>query len=473
MMLCVKFRFMALPFLVLLLQLQGILAEVDQTGTGGGAWPFKFLYPLVSMRVTMLQQTLHWALDGTVVDRGLNQLYNVRNVPDPEHPYVVNPNFDTLYTSAWLDLEKEPVVLSVPAVPAKRFYMFQMMDLWSNVFGSIGSRTNGGKAIDVAICGPGFQGQLPEGVQRYNSMTREVWLLGRTQILEGEGGDLSSVWATQNSYKLYLLSEFGKKPRPIIPKQQFKAKSPAVIVNDMSAEEFFVNASEIMVRGNMLSPKDPKAVHQLLSHGIVPGRSLEWSKLSLSKKLALEAAKKFGMATIKSATAYRAKFVDSWIGFDGNVGNYSTDYDLRAIIAHRGLGANVQEDCIYRVHKSPMFQLSSNYSITFSSKLGTPPVKAFWSLTASDGESYLVRNQLNRYMLGSESDLYKASDGSITIYIQAKAPESPEKLKNWLPIPAGSWSITARMYWPKDAILDEDWTLPKVVADTRALQYWV
>jgi len=91
-------------------------------------------------------------------------------------------------------------------------------------------------------------------------------------------------------------------------------------------------------------------------------------------------------------------------------------------------------------------------------------VNAFWSVTVYNSAGYLIANDLNRYHLGSESTLSKASDGSITLYLQADEPTDAATKQNWLPIPAdGEFSLAARMYWPTDAILEDEWVMPSVV----------
>lgn len=121
---------------------------------------------------------------------------HVRSFPDPSFKDVVSPNVDTLYSIAWLDLAQEPLVLSVPDArdfsralgvtsntsgeTAPRYYLLQMLDAWTNVFDAPGLRTRGPEARKFLLSGPGWQGVVPEGLERIAAPTNMVWITGRT-----------------------------------------------------------------------------------------------------------------------------------------------------------------------------------------------------------------------------------------------------------------------------------------------------
>jgi len=92
---------------------------------------------------------------------------------------------------------------------------------------------------------------------------------------------------------------------------------------------------------------------------------------------------------------------------------------------------------------------------------GLPPNDAFWSLTMTDLKSYMVNNSINRYNVGSLSNLVPNADGSIDIYIQNAPPSGNES--NWLPAPSGDFKLWLRAYLPGPAILNGEYQVPPVV----------
>ena len=171
---------------------------------------YVFGYPLVLMDVTKAVSTAVPKPEGTKAP--INQFAHVRAFPDATYTDIVSPNADTLYSLAWLDLAKEPMVLSVPEM-GKRFYLMQIMDDWTNVFADPGTRTTGGGNGNFAIVGPQWTGKLPEGVKELRSPTNTVWIVGRTQT-NGKD-DYPAVRAIQDQFKLTPLAPgAGTTPRP-------------------------------------------------------------------------------------------------------------------------------------------------------------------------------------------------------------------------------------------------------------------
>ncbi|MCX5581665.1 DUF1254 domain-containing protein [Kaistia terrae] len=170
---------------------------------------YLYAYPIVSMDVTMRQATN--VPDGKTINMRapVNQFAHARAYPNADEKDVVRFNFDTLYSFAWLDLAPEPIVVSVPDTQG-RYYLLPMLDMWTDVFSVIGSRTTGTKAGDYAIVAPGWTGTLPDGMARIVAPTSMIWILGRTKT-DGPA-DYANVHKVQDGYRLTPLTQWGKEP---------------------------------------------------------------------------------------------------------------------------------------------------------------------------------------------------------------------------------------------------------------------
>ena len=124
---------------------------------------------------------------------------------------------------------------------------------------------------------------------------------------------------------------------------------------------------------------------------------------------------------------------------------------------------NVAEEAMYwtTTIDSKKKTLNGRYEYILHFPAGQlPPNDAFWSLTITDTQGYMVSNPVDRHSLGDRSGLVANSDGSIDIYIQSAAPELHEP--NWLPAPVGNFKLTLRAYLPGPAILNGAYQVPAV-----------
>jgi hypothetical protein len=411
---------------------------------------YAFGYPLVLMDVT--RQMMTAVPKAGALKAPVNQFIHVREFPDPTFTDVVSPNADTLYSTAWLDLTKEPIILSVPDV-GKRYYLMEMLDAWTNVFAAPGTRTTGNGRGDFAIVGPQWKGTLPAGVKEIKSPTNMVWLLGRTQTNGKE--DYAAVRAIQDQYKLTPLSAWGKdyKPPDNAPVAAgIDVKTPPVEqVAKMDAATFYARLNTLM-KDNPPANADASAVNSIAAIGVAPGTTFDLKSLdpAVAKSVA-EARKPHG------------KKVNGWDVMT-NLGRYGTDYLFRSVVAIVGLGANLPEDAIYpRATEDTDGQplTGANSYVVHFPKGQLPPVNAFWSLTMYNSKQFFVQNPINRYAIGDRDKLKFNDDGSLTITIQHESP-GKEKESNWLPAPADQFNMFMRLYWPKKEIEDGAWKMPGV-----------
>ncbi len=402
----------------------------------------------------------------------INQFGQKRSFPDDTFTTVVSPNADTLYSFSFLDLAKEPMVLSVPEM-GNRYYLMEMLDAWTNVFASPGTRTTGSAKADFAIVGPQWTGTLPAGVQEIKSPTNLVWIIGRTQT--NGPADYSAVHAIQDQYKLTPLSSWGRAYTPpdnVPVTTSVDMKTPPVEQTfKMDAATFFGRLNALM-KYNPPRPTDEEAVKRFASIGIGPGKAFDLKSLDPAVARGVEASIRDAQAQIVAeAKKPHGKTINGWEFMD-NLGNYGTDYLWRAVVALVGLGANLPEDAVYpRATKDAdgqPFNGANRYEIRFA-KGQLPPVSAFWSITMYNSQQFFEKNPINRYAIGDRDKLNFNSDGSLSLYLQNESP-GKDRESNWLPAPKDSFNLFMRLYWPKKEILAREWQPPKVVrqaAETR------
>src|SRR5258708_36666525 len=110
----------------------------------------------------------------------MNALFNEPTLPTADMRQVVRPNFDTLYSFGFLDLTKEPMVVSVPDTGG-RYYLLPMLDMWSDVFASPGWRTTGTQAANFLVTPRGWSGAVPSVLTQIEAPTPYVRIIGPTK----------------------------------------------------------------------------------------------------------------------------------------------------------------------------------------------------------------------------------------------------------------------------------------------------
>ena len=320
-----------------------------------GVDAYVYFYSLVTMDVTRKQFTN--LEPGKMPGRGpMNMFNNVPTYPPADDRGVVRPNFDTLYSIAYLDMTKEPVVVSVPDTNG-RYYLLPMLDMWSDVFASPGWRTTGTQAGNFLVTPPGWRPdlrerfidefKLPRDTQRIDAPTPYVWVIGRTKT-DGPA-DYDAVRKIQAGFKVTLLSEWGKPPKPaevkIDPSIDMKTP-PKIQVDTMPAGKYFAYAAELL----KLQPPhitDEPILAQMKRIGIEPGKSFDIEKVSPAVKKALESAPEAAQKLMEWKIPTLARVANHWSMNTDTMGVYGNYYLKRAILAQIGLGANLPEDAIY------------------------------------------------------------------------------------------------------------------------------
>ncbi|MFG1820683.1 DUF1254 domain-containing protein [Kribbella sp. NPDC049174] len=435
--------------------MDGELAEII------GIEGYTYLYPLVLMDLTRLQVTNTEKVSYAPLRVPPDTFLNVPAFPPADFRVVVRPNFDTLYSTAFLDLREEPRIVSVP--PAEgNYYLLPFYDMFGEVFACPGTRTTGDEAGNFAIVGPGWSGDLPAGVRRYDAPTSWVWIIGRT---EASVATYDKVHAFQSQLKITPLSAWGSEPLEVVgtvDPSVDNTTEPLRQVFAMDATTFFRYASELLQQ-HAPHIQDYPVLDRLARIGFNVGDTFDLNQADPVVQGALAKAVPAAQQKITDRQKRLGRTVNGWEMTTENVGNYGTDYLQRACVELIGLGANLPDDAIYPLAyvdvEGQPFTGEQRYAWHLA-KQELPPVNAFWSLTLYDAEGFQVANDLNRFAIGDRDDLLFNDDGSLDIHIQHNRPDSGTS--NWLPAPEGGFNLCARLYYPKPEVLDGTWTPPPV-----------
>lgn len=419
-------------------------------------------YPLITMEMTRRVMTNVLEPDGKRAPMG--HLLKRRTYPSAQFKDVTAPNADTLYTTAWINVGKEPWVLGLPDAN-DRYYLFPMLDGWTDVFQVPGKRTTGTGPQTYAITGPGWKGELPKGVIEYKSPTSIVWILGRIYCT-GTQEDYAKVHKMQDEISLVPLSFYGKPfmppPGKVDPSIDMKT-AVREQVNGLDIATYF-NLLATLMRDNPQAAADAPIIAKMARLGIKPGAPFDFTQLDPAVQAALKDVPKVAFEKIMAHFKTAGEHINGWL-FTTKTGLYGTDYLQRALVTAIGLGANRPQDAVYptsEVDAEGKAYTGSNQYVMHFPKGQLPPVDGFWSLTMYNADYFFVDNPLNRYTLSARNDLKLNADGSVDLYLQQANP-GPEKESNWLPAPAGQFIPMLRLYWPTEnspSILNGTWKIP-------------
>lgn len=387
-----------------------------------------------------------------------NTIWRMEDISTPElskQAGYVTPNVNVIYGFGFMDLRQEPIILEVPDSNG-RYYMVEIVDMWTNAFAYAGGRSTGYGGGKFALVPIGWEGELPDNAVRIECPTPWVLLQPRVHIYVDGKIDLPGAQQILRAIKTTGLAEYTGMTAPKTPNYDYPAPRPVnknLPVSALTYEDplqFWELLTTVM---NENPPQQDQISALLPSYrtlGIELGKPWDRSKISPPILSIMKlAASRIGtiLATLPSGKIYRgASFPPATIG------NSGADYKTRAVIARIGLTANTSNEAIYWSYyqdsEGKPLTGASNYTMTFKEEIPFYE-PGFWSITLYDSQNnYTTPNPINRYMLGSDTDLKKNEDGSFTIYIQKNSP-GEDKESNWLPAPAGPFYLIPRCYAPK------------------------
>jgi len=418
-------------------------------------------FPMVESYKTLYAQAID--AGGSNYRAPLNHIGGSANVFTPKDTAIVTPNSDTPYSAVWMDLRAEPLVLTIPRIDKGRYYSVQLIDLYTQNFDYIGSRTTGNDGGIYLVAGPGWKGATPPGVNKvFHAETNIVYAIYRTQLFNDK--DIDAVRKVQAGYLVQPLSAYLKQPPPAAPPRIEFPPYDATRAHDLG---FFSYLNFLL----QFAPVDPSEValrQKFAKIGIAPGKPFDADKLSPDMRHAL-------LDGIKDADEEFANFKKTKV--DGQLISSADLFGTRAFLknnylyrfagAKMGIFGNSGAEANYEGYftdadHQPLDGSKHAYVLHFG-KDQLPPTKAFWSLTMYDGKSQLlVDNPLNRYLINSPMlpSLKRDADGGLTLYVQHDSP-GKDKESNWLPTPNGPFFAVLRNYDPDEAVLNHRWKRPE------------
>ncbi|MCC7267227.1 MAG: DUF1254 domain-containing protein [Caulobacteraceae bacterium] len=357
---------------------------------------------------------------------------------------VTTPNNDTLYSTAWLDLQS-PVEIALPTAGA-RYFSLALMDAYTNAFVVLGDAGREGASRVRLVHGQAAVAD--DGVRTIRSPTRHVWALGRTYVAGSH--DLDAAGSVQEQLSIATPPLASSAP-------------PAPPRADLLALLKYANAA---MSADPPPERDAPILSRLAAVGIGPGAQFppsEWSSNVMEDVLAGAAQ------ALSDLRVYEARQVQGWYYAKPNTGLFDVDYRYRAHIALTGLAALPIAEAFYLQGVGDsgdrLYDGAIDRKMVF--REGLPPTDGFWSVAlyqvTAQGQLFFYDNPPDRYSIGSNSGaLHAAADGSVTLLISSREPEDPAMRSNWLPAPAGPYRLQFRAFRPGAALVSETYRVPPV-----------
>jgi len=388
-----------------------------------------------------------------------NEIWRISDIANPtiaEQSGYVTPNVNVIYGFGFMDLDQQPIMLTAPDSKG-RYYMIEICDMWANAFAYVGGLATGYKGGSFALVGPAWTGELPAGVKRIDCPTRWIELQPRVHVKNA--GDLAEAQKVLNAITITGLAQYRRSPAPQAVAYDYAM--PKVNPKVASSQMQFLDPLQFWEIFSAAMNENPPPVNEIES--VLP--QFKYLGIELGKPWKRENVQPEILNQMKSAAEaigpmmmpllpFLGNTVNGWNIPPADVGMPGADYPMRALVAVFGLTSNTTQEAIYYTSVSdgdgkPLIG-ENRYALTFKEK--TPCIDVvspgFWSITAYDSATgFTIPNPMDRYTLGSDSELARDADGSFTIYVQRDDP-GKERRANRLPTSSGAFYLIIRAYAP-------------------------
>lgn len=417
--------------------------------------------------LTRLDQDKIEMLRGTCPCAMINEVGHKFTLSSANDELQYSPNFDTVYSAAFVDATDEPIILSVPDI-FDRYWGLEVANPYTENLFYVGTRATGGNGGHHAFIAPGWEGALPEGVVPHRLDYSSAMFILRIGAEPDNLVDIAAVNSLQTQVKLTSLSNFragriGEAPIPV---------SSINMGGEGGEFGVFHTIADLMSR---YPPDDShkSLVSQFDTIGLIPGMSFDPASLAAPIQRGLLRALEAGPRVMSWKYQNRGRVYEGvWDNLPE--GRWGYDYLGRAAGATAGLFLNDREEALYistfKSSDGKYLDGSKAYQLHFAAD-ELPPMlsNGFWSFTLYGPDFRMVKNSINRFAISDrDQNIEYNDDGSLDIYIQNTPPEGYES--NWLPAPAeGLFRIIYRIYLPAEPVYNPE-TLGDYIPNIRVIK---
>ncbi|MBY5591900.1 DUF1254 domain-containing protein [Rhizobium leguminosarum] len=424
------------------------------------AWPMINIY---NRRLAFEKAPKAGLMNGVLPFAPVNSMAMLHDYIKPEQRWVACPNQDVAYGAGVAALEQTPVVVQVPDF-GDRFWVYQIVDIRTDSFAQIGAMY-GTKPGFYLLVGPDWKGEVPKAITRvFRARTNTAFVVPRV-FMDDSAVDRQAIQPLIAGIDMYPLADFDGKMKkrdwaslPTLGSPTAEGDSAETMW--VFPETFFQQLPKVMADAQPLPGEEAKYAQ---IEAVLAAASRDPSLMAAM----VDEAKKAETELVDPLLQFRNWGVqlDGHWSTTSNNAAFGTDYFTRTAVAKSNILVNAPNETKYFYQDldgaGARLNGANSYTVNFP-KDETPPVDGFWSLTIYDAQHFFVPNELGRYSLGTKNKTLKyGTDGSLTIYVQEKSP-GDDKEANWLPAPAGDFSLYMRAYGPKASVVDGTWSPPRV-----------
>jgi len=235
-----------------------------------------FAYPMLENYRTMYVEAAS--------TENFNKFTRTETLFGPESKTVVRPNNDTIYSTAWLDLRAEPLIVELPAV-SDRYFSLQLVDMYTHNFAYAGTRATGTGSVTLMVAGPYWEGEIPSGIDYiFHSDGEYVYCVIRTAVNSEKPGDLQRVLEIQQRCSLQTLGEYSGISCP----ETVETESFPPFDQTVADSAGFIGYFNFLLGHLKIHPSEEALIQSFSRIGVGPDKTFDPAELTESVREAIE-----------------------------------------------------------------------------------------------------------------------------------------------------------------------------------------